>query len=189
MSKLKMVVTKTFGPTPFVEFSDSQLGRVIDCLLGGWNRNAPPLCKNRYRNFPLSMKGIQSLDGTRSWGWNMDGVHEEEAEFIFNEHGTYRAKGTVVTDVIIKRVVMLMIIMAGDGNVEGRKVGRVWVPHMIRSHEELGYGGVFKEFVGGWLPCVKVGNGSQAVKGNDELGTGGDDGMRVKGAFSDRQVT
>ena len=120
----------------------------------------------------------------------MDGIQKEKTEFIFNEHGTNRSKGTVVSDVfIIIRVVMLMVVVTGDGQVKCRKMGRVWVPRMIRSHDELGDRGVFKEFIGGWASCVKVGNGSQTVKGNDKLGAGGDDRMRVKGALGSRQVT
>ena len=120
----------------------------------------------------------------------MDGIQKEKAEFIFNEHGTNRSKGSVVSDVfIIIRVVMLMIVVTGDGHVKCRKMGRVWVPRMIRSHDELGDRGVFKEFIGGWASCVEVGNGSQTMKGNDELGTGGYDGMGIKSAFSSRQVT
>ena len=51
----------------------------------------------------------------------MDGIHKKEAEFIFNKHSTDGSKGTVITDVIIRRVIMLVIIMTGDGNTKGRK--------------------------------------------------------------------
>ena len=91
------------------------------------------------------MEGIQSLDGTGTWCSDMDGIQKEKTEFIFNEHGTDGSKGTVITDVIIIRVVMLMTVMTGDGHVKRRKVGRVRVPRIIRSHDELGYRGVFKE--------------------------------------------
>ena len=84
---------------------------------------------------------------------------------------------------------MLMIVVTCDGNIKRRKVGRVWVPRIVGSHDELGHRWVFKEFVRGWCSCVKVGNGSQAMKRNDKLGTGSGDRMRVKGAVSSRQVT
>ena len=103
------------------------------------------------------MEGIQSLDGTGTGCSDMDGIQKEKAEFIFNEHGTNRSKGTVVSEVfIIIRVVMLVVVVTGDGQVKCRKMGGVWVPRMIRSHDELGDRGVFKEFIGGRAPCVEV---------------------------------
>ena len=83
---------------------------------------------------------------------------------------------------------MLVVVMTGDGNIEGRKMGGVRVPWVVGSHEELGYGGVFKEFVGCWFPCVEVRDGAQTMKRDDELGAGRDDGVGIKGSFFRRQV-
>ena len=34
---------------------------------------------------------------------------------------------------------MLVVVMTGDGNIEGGKMGGVGVPWVVGSHEELGH--------------------------------------------------
>ena len=84
---------------------------------------------------------------------------------------------------------MLMVVVTCDGKIKGGKVGGVGVPWVVGGHEELGDRRIVKKFISRWLSSIKVGDGSQAVKGNDKLGTGGDSGMRIKGALISRQIT
>ena len=102
------------------------------------------------------MEGIQGLDRMGAWGSNMDCVQKEKTEFIFNEHGTDGLEGTVITGIFIWWVIMLVIIMAGDGNIKCRKVGGVWIPWGIGGHEELGHRWIIKTFVGRWLSCIEI---------------------------------
>ena len=66
----------------------------------------------------------------------MDGVQKKQAKFIFNEYGTDGAESTIVANVI-RRVEVLMIIVAVDGHVELREVGKSRGPKLSLESSEV----------------------------------------------------
>ena len=67
----------------------------------------------------------------------MYGVKKKKAKLVFNEYGTYGTEGTVVANVI-RRIEVLMIIVAVDCHIKLREVGGVGVPSCVGSHQKFG---------------------------------------------------
>ena len=58
---------------------------------------------------------------------------------------------------------MLVVIGVINGHVVGGKMLRVRIPWVSRGHGDLENGGDAVEFMVGGFPCMKEGNGTQAL--------------------------